>query len=148
MKTLFNELTISSFNPSAFWILNRYSFLSSNVYCNSLNDASTYHDASAKIVYYFENKSPLALNHWIGILRITKKDGGFDQFFISVVAGKTDALNIIETKAMEKLIMSGYLNNINNKIEFLNDSLISDIYNNEKMFDFIGDFTKLETYKS
>lgn len=147
MKTLFNKLTLSSFNPNAFFIWNRYSFLTSHSYCNSLHDATIYNGASAQIVHYFKNAYPLAHNHWVGILRISKKDGGFDQFFISVAADEDTALNNIQTLALEGLIRCGYLNNRTNKIDFLTDDLISHSYNNDRMSDFMDNYCNLEEYK-
>lgn len=147
MKTLFKELNLSEFNPGAFWIWNRYRFLSSNTYCNSLSDAGIYSNCSAKIVHYFENTYPLAHNHWIGILRITKNDGGFHQFFISVAAGKENALEKIQKSALEELIQCGYLESQNNKIDFLSNRLMDFVHNNDRLFDVIENNTKLEIYQ-
>lgn len=61
-------------------------------------------DCKIKIVYYFENKAYLALNHWIGVMRISLSDGQWFQYLVSTAAGKDDCVQRLEESMVKTLV--------------------------------------------
>lgn len=49
-----------------------------------------YKNVKVELKRYFENNLPLALNHWIGVWRVTFPTGGYDQYLESVAANSRE----------------------------------------------------------
>jgi len=68
-------------------------------------------DTKITLEKIFENQSYLALNHWIGIWRITYVNsvgdfwtaGDFDQFVVDTAAGKDDVVEKIQRAVLDEL---------------------------------------------
>ena len=69
-------------------------------------------DMKITLTKIFENQSYLALNHWVGVFRITYvndweelgvRAGDFDQYVVDTAAGKDDAVEKIQRAVLDEL---------------------------------------------
>lgn len=88
-----------------------------NVY-KDFNDLKDLSGCKIELMRMFENKLPLALNHWIGIWRITKPDGSWEQFLVNAAAGKNDAWKLLEQSLSDELFYHGKLDPEKNTVIF------------------------------
>ena len=63
---------------------------------------SEYVNTRVTLEYYFENKMPLAHNHWVGLWRVTHPNGAYQQYLVSVAAYGLDQAIPAITKAVAK----------------------------------------------
>lgn len=78
-------------------------------YCS---DFGHIRDTKITLTKIFENQSYLALNHWVGVYRITYvndweelgvRAGDFDQYVVDTAAGKDDVVEKIQRAVLDEL---------------------------------------------
>jgi hypothetical protein len=69
-------------------------------------------DTKITLEKVFENEAYLAINHWVGVFRITYvndweeigvRAGDYDQYVVDTAAGKDDALEKLQRKVLDTL---------------------------------------------
>lgn len=80
-------------------------------------DLSDLEGSTITFEHHFENQIYLAHNHWLGILRITHP-WGYNQYLVSVAAGKDTAFERIRERMLKELVDAG-LNFEKNDVKFL-----------------------------
>lgn len=69
--------------------------------------------------HHFENKAPLAINHWVGVFRLTFP-WGYRQYITSTAAGKDTAQECLRQTIIRELFEAG-LDFEKNTVLFLED---------------------------
>jgi hypothetical protein len=71
------------------WWFDKITYFSADRFQDSLHaDLEDLTGATITLEQIFENEVPLAINHWIGVVKITHTNDDFEMFIVETAAGK------------------------------------------------------------